>query len=115
VSKAIVLSGEERGIVQEILSQHLPLGTQVFVFGSRAGGRAKPLSDLDLSLEAPHPLPLAALASLAEAFDESPLPWKVDLVERASVSQAFGKIIDAAKLPFAFEPGPAPKTALAKS
>jgi uncharacterized protein len=114
VSKAIVLSGEERGIVQAILSQHLPHGTQVFVFGSRAGGRTKPLSDLDLSLESSKPLPLATLASLADAFDESPLPWKVDLVERSSVSQAFGKIIDAAKLPFVFEPGSF-QTALAKS
>jgi uncharacterized protein len=109
VNKAILLTSEEYRIVQTILSQHLPQGTMVFVFGSRAGGRAKPLSDLDLSLEAPEPLTLAVLASLAEAFDESPLPWKVDLVERASVSEAFGKIIDAAKLPLAIEPGRAPK------
>lgn len=87
--------------MRDILAQNLPPLAQVFVFGSRAGGTPKPWSDLDLSLEAGAPLPLGVLASLAEAFDESPLPWKVDLVDRATVNQAFGKIIDAGKLPFA--------------
>lgn len=86
--------------MRAILAKNLPPGTQVFVFGSRAGGKAKPWSDLDLSLEACGPLSLASMAGLAEAFDESPLPWKVDLVDRASVSETFGMIIDAAKMPF---------------
>ena len=109
MSKAILLNPEERRIVRAILSLHLPPGTQVFVFGSRAGGRTKPLSDLDLSIDAAQPLPMATLAGLADAFDESSLPWKVDLVDRASVSEAFGKIIDAAKLPFAVDPDLAAK------
>jgi uncharacterized protein len=69
------------------------------------------MSDLDLSLEASEPLPLTILACLGEAFDESPLPWKVDLVDRATVTKAFGRIIDAAKLPFAIDTNPslAPK------
>ena len=49
----------------------------------------------DLALEA---------AELAEAFDESALPWKVDLVDRATVSEAFGRIIDAGRI--AVHPAP---------
>lgn len=94
---------EQERIVRAVLARHLPRGTQVFVFGSRSGGTAKPWSDLDLSLEASAPLPLAILASLVEDFDESALPWKVDLVDRATVSEAFGKIIDAGKVAFSLE------------
>lgn len=100
--KIAILPQEER-IVRAILQRHLAAGTRVFVFGSRATLAAKPRSDLDLSLEGPAPLALATLASLADAFDESPLPWKVDLVDRALASAAFGKLIDEHKLPFELE------------
>lgn len=92
------MSEEEGCIVREILRRHLPPGTRVFVFGSRAAGRVKPWSDLDLSIEANEPISFIALATLREAFDESDLRWKVDLVDRATVSEAFGKIIDAHKI-----------------
>ena len=48
-------------------------------------------------------MPLSTMAELSDAFDESPLPWKVDLIDRVTVSEAFGKVIDKQKL--AFEPG----------
>lgn len=49
-------------------------------------------------LEGPHALPLALMAELAEAFDDSALPWKVDLVDRRMVNDAFGTIIDANRI-----------------
>ncbi len=91
---------EEERLVRAILRRHLPAGTRVFVFGSRASAKSKPMSDLDLSLEAPAPLELATMARLADALDESALAWKVDLVDRATVSDAFGKLIDQHKVPF---------------
>lgn len=95
----LALDAAELAEVRAILARHLPAGITAWVFGSRAGGRPKPWSDLDLALDGGAPLPLPLLAELAEAFDESPLPWKVDLVDRASVSEAFGRIIDAGRLP----------------
>lgn len=92
------LDASELATVKRILAEHLPAGVRAVVFGSRAGGKPKPWSDLDLSLEGPAPLPLELLARLAEAFDESPLPWKVDLVDRRAVSDAFGRIIDITKI-----------------
>ncbi len=44
------------------------------------------------------PTPLPALARLAEAFDESDLPWKVDLVDRTGLAPAFAAIVDAQKV-----------------
>lgn len=91
----LVLTPDELAQVHTVLARHLPSGVRVGVFGSRAGGSPKPWSDLDLVLDGQGPLPLALLATLAEAFDESTLPWKVDLIDRRVVSDAFGAIIDA--------------------
>ena len=98
MSAALALTPDEAATVRAILQRIVPPGTAVHVFGSRAGGDPKPWSDLDLALEGPAPLPLALMAELAEAFDESDLPWKVDLIDRSSVSDEFGRIIDAGKV-----------------
>lgn len=95
----LALTAGELAQVCAILADHLPPGVRVGVFGSRAGGTPKPFSDLDLVLESEAPLPLPLLAELAEAFDESALPWKVDLVDRRAVTDAFGAIIDASRVP----------------
>ena len=79
-------------IVQDILARLAP-GIEVWAFGSRATHRAKPFSDLDLALLAGHPLPLDLSARLTEAFSESDLPWKVDLVDWATTGEAFRQII----------------------
>ena len=56
-------------------------------------GKAKPYSDLDLAIITETPLPLATRAALAEAFSESDLPWRVDVVDWSITSEAFRKII----------------------
>lgn len=78
--------------VLQILQWHLP-ELEVRVFGSRAKGTAKPYSDLDLALMTQAPLTLAQQALLNEAFDESSLPFKVDLVDWAATSPAFQALI----------------------
>lgn len=96
---AIALTEGELALVRAILQEHLPPDVKVSVFGSRAGGRVKPFSDIDLLLEGPAPLSLSQLGTLADAFDESLLPYKVDLVDRRSVDDRFGAIVDATKVP----------------
>ena len=98
MTASIILSEGERALVCAILRKNLAAPFRVFVFGSRAGGTVKPWSDLDLSIEGPDPLSLSTLATLREGFDESSLPWKVDLVDRSAVSEEFGQIIDRHKL-----------------
>lgn len=95
----IALEDAELAQVRSILRAHLPEDVAVAVFGSRAGGQVKRFSDLDLVLEGPAPLPLSLLGMLAEAFDESLLPFKVDLVDRRALSESFGAIVDATKRP----------------
>jgi type I restriction enzyme S subunit len=79
-------------IVRDILRRHVP-DHEVWAFGSRTGGRAKPYSDLDLAVIGDRPLPLEVSAALAEDFSESDLPWKVDIVDWATTGESFRKII----------------------
>jgi predicted nucleotidyltransferase len=76
-------------IVQAILAAHLPAEAKVWAFGSRAGGRVKPFSDLDLLIDAGRRLTLTESADLSDAFSESDLPWKVDILDRHAAESYF--------------------------
>ncbi len=56
-------------------------------------GHHKPYSDLDLAVMTDKPLSLEVHANLKDAFSESDLPWKVDIVDWALTSEQFRKII----------------------
>ncbi len=79
--------------VLELLAHHVP-GREIRVMGSRVSGRARPFSDLDLVIMGDEPLDLRSLSQLRDAFDESSLPFAVDIVEWASASDMFRRIID---------------------
>jgi len=81
-------------LVREILIEFLPDG-EVWAFGSRVAGAAKPFSDLDLVIVAPSPIPVRRLALLASAFEESDLPIKVDIAELGSLSPTLRADIEA--------------------
>ena len=91
------VSEQEWQQIQQIL-QHLLASYSVWAFGSRVHGQPKPYSDLDLAIISQQPLPLQLMAEVAEAFSESDLPWKVDLVDWSTTSPAFQHIIEAQKL-----------------
>ena len=88
----IDIDADHLRIVLEILHRLAPQ-YPVWAFGSRATGKAKPYSDLDLAIITDQPLPLNRQAALAEAFSESDLPWRVDVVDWAAASEAFRNII----------------------
>ena len=56
-------------------------GAEVRIFGSRATGRARPYSDLDLLVVNPSHLIWLQLADLRDQFEASDPPFKVDIVE----------------------------------
>ncbi|OUI87154.1 hypothetical protein HK11_12230 [Acetobacter sp. DmW_043] len=88
----IDITPEERAIVLRILNEIVP-DREVQVFGSRVTGKAKPFSDLDLAIMGDEPLPLETRARLEEAFSESELPWKVDVLDWALANSDFKHII----------------------
>ena len=91
--KMLHLPQHELELVRAILKEHLP-GKAVWVFGSRAtGGRMlKRFSDLDLAVEGK--LTWQESAGLTDAFEESLLPIKVDLVELGLVDAEFRERIE---------------------
>jgi type I restriction enzyme S subunit len=88
----VELNLEQRSVVRDILLEIIP-GRKVMVFGSRATGRSKPHSDLDLVVMGDTPLPLRTMRQLKDAFDESRFPYQVDLVDWAATSDEFRKVI----------------------
>ena len=88
----IELNPQDWEEVKRILGRFIP-GLEVWAFGSRAKLNAKPYSDLDLAVISRHPLPIATMAALREAFDESDLTIKVDVVDWVTTKDQFRKII----------------------
>ena len=90
-------------LVKGILARQVP-GYEVRVFGSRVTGKAKPHSDLDLVVMTASPLPPLRLADLKDAFSDSDLPFRVDVLDwqtlsvefRAFIEQRYG-VVQAAK------------------
>lgn len=80
-------------MVRGILQKHVP-HHEVWVFGSRATWTAKEFSDLDLAVIGDQPLSLSVSSSLSDDFSESDLPYKVDVVDWATTSESFQKIIE---------------------
>ena len=91
-------------IVAALLERHVPR-CQVWVFGSRASGKAKQYSDLDLAIAGDGPLPLSTLAALASDLEESALPFKVDVLDWAMLTDAFREVIATGKV--RVQPAPA--------
>jgi predicted nucleotidyltransferase len=89
VSAVLDIAPEHLAEVRSILAAHLPAGVEVLVFGSRARGGAKRFSDLDLALRGEAPLDPGLLSKLADAFEVSALPWRVDLVDYHMLSPEF--------------------------
>src|SRR5690242_18574188 len=94
----IGLAADHRRLVLHLLDAHLPRGTKGWVFGSRATGRARPYSDLDLAIDAGRPLTLDEIAGLTEAFSDSDLPYKVDLIDWHNIDDRWRPTITAERV-----------------
>lgn len=90
--QGLQMEPNELAIVQHILQQMVP-DLSVWAYGSRVKGTAKTYSDLDLAIITQTPLTFLQLAQLEEAFSNSELAWKVDLLDWASANEAFKNIV----------------------
>jgi predicted nucleotidyltransferase len=79
--------------LRALLRRYLP-GVAAWAYGSRVKGTARPASDLDLAVFAA-PGQRASVASLREAFEESNLPFRVDLFVWDEVPEKFREAIQA--------------------
>jgi type I restriction enzyme S subunit len=86
------LKPEYLAMVRDILATHVP-GMEVRIFGSRAIGPAKPHSDLDLALIGDGKVDFGTMARLKDAFSESDLPFRVDVLDWNDISPEFQSVI----------------------
>ncbi|CAN5135707.1 nucleotidyltransferase domain-containing protein [soil metagenome] len=92
------LDPRHRDEVRRILACHVPRA-RAYVFGSRANGRSKRFSDLDIAIEIEDGLTIATLAALREAFSESDLPMTVDIVDWNTLDPEFRAVIAPERVP----------------
>ena len=93
IDQNIDLTTEQRATVLALLKRHLP-GTTAWVYGSRAKWTARPQSDLDLVVFAT-PEQHNQVGALREAFEESNLPFRVELFVWNTVPESFREQIEA--------------------
>ncbi len=86
-------------IVQDILREHLSADVGVWVFGSRASWATKDSSDLDLVLEGEGRLSNKSLGALKDAFEDSALPYTVDVVDFNRIGDSFRQIVELQRTP----------------
>ena len=90
---ALALAAPHLALVRALTQQHAP-HQQFYAFGSRVIGdaagqqRVKPHSDLDLAIVG-EPLPLEQLFALRDAFSQSDLPMRVDIVQAGDLPEGW--------------------------
>ncbi len=87
MSPAIDITAEQQKTVLSLLSGHLP-DTEAWAYGSRVRWTSRPESDLDLVVFA-SPEQNGRVGALREAFEESNLPFRVDLFVWDQVPESF--------------------------
>ena len=98
VGLSIDISDEQHKTILSLLERHLP-GTEAWVYGSRAKWTSRPQSDLDLVVFA-KPRQRLQVGNLREAFEDSNLPFRVDLFVWDEVPETFRRQIEAEHVEF---------------
>jgi len=86
--------------LRHIVCKHLPDPVyKLFIFGSRAEGTHRRFSDVDLGILGPHPVPSQVIFNIQDDLEESDIPYLVDVVDFAAVSEKFKNIATSVTIP----------------
>lgn len=86
------MSERQLKMVCDVLLEHIP-EREVWAFGSRVNGKARSYSDLDLVIRGEQALPTRTMNRLVEAFQESELAIRVDVLDWSALSESFRQVI----------------------
>ena len=78
--------------VLAVLSSEVP-DAEVWAFGSRAKGTARKNSDLDLAIVGSVAIPVRVMNRLRRAFEDSRIPFQVDLVDWQRLDDDFREVV----------------------
>lgn len=85
-------------VIKEILQKYLP-DTEVRAFGSRISGKAKKYSDLDLVIMGKTKIESKVLIKLKDEFQESDIPFRVDILDWHGISDEFKQTLSKQRMP----------------
>ncbi len=80
-------------IIKQILEEYVP-AYEIRAFGSRVTGKAKVYSDLDLAVVGDSAIERAKMVVLKEAFENSKINFRVDIIDWQTISKSFREIIE---------------------
>ena len=76
--------------IRAIVRSRLPDPSyRVFLFGSRATGAARKFSDVDVGIQGNRAIDAVTLEYIREDLENSDIPYKVDVVDFATVAPSF--------------------------
>ncbi|PIR39806.1 MAG: DNA polymerase beta subunit [Alphaproteobacteria bacterium CG11_big_fil_rev_8_21_14_0_20_39_49] len=76
-------------LIKDILQKYVP-DYEVRAYGSRVHGKnLKKFSDVDLAVITKEPIDSEAYINITDAFKESNLPYKVDVLDWSKVDESF--------------------------
>ena len=79
--------------IRRILFLHITKeNNTAFIFGSWSNGTARKFSDIDLGIESAQGVTLGTLGKIREDFENSSLPYSVDIVDFTTVSEKFKNV-----------------------
>lgn len=80
--------------IKKIIFERLsPKEYRVFVYGSRAAGRARKWSDYDIGILGDRPIPDRVIMNIETELEESPdIVYNIDVVDFSTVSKDFKSI-----------------------
>ena len=87
-------------IIKDILNKYSELDKHsVFIFGSRALGSAQKFSDVDVGIKGDRPIEYSVISRLVDDFEESDLPFRVDVVDFSKTDERFRSVSEKATIP----------------
>lgn len=78
--------GMARKLILEMLHD---IDARVYLFGSSANGTHRKWSDIDIAVDPRKPLPAGLLSNVCEAFEESAIPFDVEVVDLQEATPEF--------------------------
>ncbi len=89
----IAIEKEQLTIIKEILRKYFPQ-EEIRIFGSRYKHTNNPYSDIDIAIVGKKKIDLQTYSKVKEEIEESNVKYRVDLIDWASISKEFQKIIE---------------------
>lgn len=85
-------------LTEQLIGPLKNYGAKVFIFGSRATGRYKKFSDIDLLYTSSPNLSNDKIYVLLAKMEESSFPYKIDLVCDDNLAQSYRESVNADKI-----------------